>query len=387
VGANPEEIRQFLSKIPFVAAFRKTYAYQNHMFGIASLIAEKVTGQTIKELYTKRFFEPLSMHDSSVGLESATLETSQTLWQKIKGTFHKKSYKNIAVPHHIIDGKVTPLSIVPHMYVFPGSTGVNTSLADMTQWMLFRLANGKINDKQLVSLAGEQELRSPQVSATDLRPDDPQFPAKRIQNVKYGMGWFIYDFDTGRQKVQMIAHMGGFAGVRSLMVIVPSENLGIVILSNFGAMRVSMLPEALRGRFFDLYFNLPEIDWSQQELKRMQYIRDKNKQYKSSYRLQNPRAAQSLDRYVGEFENDLYGKLKLVLKDNQLWLHYRDKTIPLKHWNGDEFSFKGNDLTPVYSSYDEGYIEFGFQKSRSKADLCAVSLMSEGKDDLFRRVE
>ncbi len=387
VGANSDEICTFLSKLPFTATFRKTYGYQNHMFGVAGLIAEKITGQTIKELYTTHFFEPLGMNDSSVGLEAVDLNPKQTLWQRIKSFFYKETPKNVAVPHHMIDGKVTALPINAQMYTFSGSTGVNTSAADMAKWMLFHLNNGKVNGKQLVSIANEQELRKPEVSATDLRPDDPQFPAKQIQNVKYGMGWFLYDFVAGNKKVPMIAHMGGFAGIRSLIVLVPSENLGLVFLSNFGAMRVSMLPDALRARFFDLYYDLPETDWSVSFLQRMQEIRAKNKQYKVNYRLQNPRAAQPLEKYIGEFENDLYGKLKLAVKDNQLWLHYRDKVVPLKHWNGDEFSFKGNDLTPVYSSYDEGYIEFGFQKSINQADLCVVNLLSEGKDDLFKRVE
>lgn len=387
LGASPDEVRQFLSKLPFMNPFRQTYGYQNHMYGTASVLAEKITGQSIKDLYTKRFFEPLGMTDSSAGLEGATLDAPKTLWQKIKAFFVKEPPKNIAVPHHIIDGKTTPLPISFHMYTFPGSTGVNTSAADMAKWMVMQLANGKLNDKQIISEAGTQEMRKPVVAAKDLRPDDPQFPAKQVQNVHYGMGWFIYDFAAGNKKVPMIAHMGGFAGVRSLIVLAPSENLGIVILSNFGAMRVSMLPDALRARFFDLYYDLPETDWSTSFLKRMEEIRTKNKQYKINYRLQNPRAAQPLEKYAGEFGNDLYGKVKLVVKDNQLWLHYRDKVVPLKHWNGDEFSFKGNDLTPVYSSYDEGYIEFGFQKSRNKADLCAVNVFPEGKDDLFRRVE
>lgn len=386
LGSSPDEVRLFLSKLPIISSFRHNYAYQNHMFGIASLIAEKITGQTIKELYATRFFEPLGMHDSNVGLEGAMLNPQQSLWQKIKGIFQKNPLKNIAMPHHIIDGRVTPLPIGPQMYTFPGSTGANTSAADMAKWMILHLSNGKFNDKQLVSLATEREMRIPEISATDLRPDDAQFPAKQIQNVKYGMGWFIYDFIADNKKIQMIGHMGGFGGVRSLITLVPSENLGIVILSNFGSMRVSMMPEALRARFFDLYFGLPEIDWSSNNLKQMQSIREKNNQRKISYRLQSPRAAQPLEKYVGEFENELYGKLKIILKDNQLFLHYRDKIIPLKHWNGDEFAFKGNDLTPVYSSYDQGYIEFGSQKTINKADVCAVNLLSEGKDDLFKRV-
>ncbi len=387
LGTSTDEIRTFMSKLPFIAPFRQSYGYQNQMYGTASILAEKVTGQSIKELYTKHFFEPLGMHDSSVGLEGATLSPPQTLWQKIKGFFRKIPPKNIAVPHHVIDEKTTALPISFHMYTFAGSTGINTSAADMAKWMLTQLANGKVNDKQIISQAGIQEMRKPEISAKDLRPDDSQFPGKQIQNVNYGMGWFIYDFMVGNKKVPMIGHMGGFAGVRSLITLVPSENLGIIILSNFGAMRVSMLPDALRARFFDLYYDLPESDWSMNFLKRMQDIRDKNKQYKVSYRLQNPKAAQPLEKYAGEFENELYGKFKLIIKEGQLWMHYRDKVVPLKHWNADEFSFKGNDLTPVYSTYDEGYIEFGFQKSMTKADLCAVNLFPEGKDDLFRRVE
>jgi len=383
-NGNQKEILDALSKMPFTTPFRGSYAYQNHMFGVAGLVAEKVTGQTIRDLFTKRFFQPLGMKDSSVGLEGAA--QSSGFLGKSKEVLGLSPAKNVATPHHIIDGKVTPLPIGGHMYTFPGSTGANTSISDMSKWLLFQLNNCSINGTHLVSEKNCAELRQSNIVAANLKPDDPQFPGSRVHNVHYGMGWFLYEYGIDK-KVNIISHMGGFAGVRALIFLIPEQNLGVAVLSNLGAMRVSMLPEALRSLFLDLYLGIPEHDWNQEIYGRMMTIKAKNKQFKARERQQSPRPPKDLSVYEGEFENEIYGKVKLTVRDKKLWLSCRGKDVPLAHWNGDEFTFSGNDLTPVYSSTDEGYIEFGFTKNQSKANVCAINLLFEGKDDLFKKVD
>jgi len=146
------------------------------------------------------------------------------------------------------------------------------------------------------------------------------------------------------------------------------------------------MPEALRSTFLDLYLDLPKHDWDQEITQTMTNIRDENKQFMAKERQQDPRPCKDLKAYEGEFENEQYGKIKITLKNDKLWLTYRSREILLNHWNGDEFSFAGNDLALAYSGTDEGQIEFGFQKSRQKADVCLINLMYDSQEDLFKRV-
>ena len=383
LGYSATEILDFLAQLPFEKGFRQDYAYQNHLFGIASDLVEKVTGQSIASLFQARLFNPLALSHSSVG---PIEQPKKGLWQTIKGWFQKKPKLNIALPHHVIGGKTTVMAISPQMYTFKGSSGINTCAHDLGLWMIFQLNDGQINDKDLVSKAQITQMRTPHVQATNLRPDDMQFPALRMSQIHYGMGWFLGNYgNEGTAKVPFISHMGGFGGVRSLMTLIPNQNLGIVIISNFGSMRVSMLPESLRNKFLDLYLNLGDKDWSKENVEKMQEIRTKNRQFKNDYRLQNPRPHHDLKVYVGQYKNPLYGTFEIQLDKQGLTLVYRDRRVPLTHWNGDEFEFKGHDLTPIYCDYDQGYIEFGVQGQ--KALLSAINLMFEGKSEIFERVK
>ena len=384
-GGNQNEIIKSLSKQNFKKPFRTAYAYQNHLFGVASLIVEKATGQTINDLFTKRFFEPLGMKDSSVGLKA--VEQNKSWFTAIKEFFGLCVPRNVSTPHYTIDDKVVSVPISLQMYVFEGSTGINTSINDMSKWLLFQLNNCAVNGKQLVSKENCAELRKSHIAATNLKFDDLQFPGSRIRNVHYGMGWFLYEYGIDEKKINVIGHMGGFSGVRGLTFLIPEQNLGVAILSNFGSMRVSLMPEALRSTFLDLYLDLPKHDWDQELTETMASIRAGNKQLMIDERQQDPRPRKDLKSYEGEFENQQYGKIKVTLKGDKLWLSYRSREILLNHWNGDEFNFAGNDLSPAYSGTDEGHIEFGFQKSRQKADVCVVNLMYENQEDLFKRVE
>jgi CubicO group peptidase (beta-lactamase class C family) len=385
VGGEKNEILNSLSKQYFKTPFRKNYAYQNHLFGVASLVAEKATGQSIHDLFAKRFFEPLDMKDSSTGLKA--VEQDNSLISKIKRFFGLYVPKNVASPHYTLDDRVVSIPVSPQMYVFEGSTGVNSSIRDMSKWLLFQLNNCSVNGKQLVSKENCLELRKTHAAATNLKTDDIQFPGTRIKNVRYGMGWFLYEYGIDQKKANVIGHMSGFSGVRGLSFLIPEDNLGITILSNFGASRVNLMPEALRSIFLDLYLDLPNHDWNQEILKQMQGIRNENKTIAIADRQHNPRPCKDLKTYEGEFENEQYGKIKIKLKDGKLWLNYRSREIVLKHWNGDEFGFAGNELALAYSGTDEGQIEFGFSESPSKADLCLINLMYDSQDDIFKRIE
>ncbi len=382
LGFSAEEIRQGLAQLPFEKAFRQDYGYQNHLFGIASQLVEKVTGQPIATLFQTRLFNPLSLSHSSVG---PVEQPKKGLWATITGWFQKKPKPNLALPHHVIGTKVTAMPISPQMYLFNGSTGVNTCAHDLGLWMAFHLNDGQVNGKALVSLAQQKQMRTSHIQVTNLRPDDIQFPSIRMSQIHYGMGWFLGYYGEGSIKTPFLNHMGGFSGVRSLMTLIPDQKLGIVILSNFGSMRVSMLTEALRNKFLDLYLNLSDKDWSKENLQKMEEIRTKNKQYKNAYRLQNPRTHHDLKVYVGKYTNPVYGLFEIQQDKQGLTLIYRNRRVPLKHWNGDEFEFKGYDLTPIYSEYDQGYIEFGVQGQQ--AILSAINLMNEGKSEIFERVK
>ena len=100
-------------------------------------------------------------------------------------------------------------------------------------------------------------------------------------------------------------------------------------------------------------------------------------------RIQNLAPAKDIKSYGGTYINSLYGEAKISQEGEALVLYYRGRRVPLKHWNGDVFSYRGPDLSDKYSSYDDSYIDFGF--SGEQADRCYIHKFDEGEDAIFYR--
>lgn len=392
LGFSQQELLDSLAKVPLKRPFKEFYGYQNHLFSVASLVAEKVTGKKIEELFTERFFMPLHMDDASASYEKMIPES---WWQRllnyrsdrgITGWLFPRKQVNAIAPHTFIQGKITTIPFPKELYLFPGTSGVNASISDMNKWLLFQLKNMNQEGGPKISTAEVERLRTPHISILGLKPTDSQFPPSRYTNVAYGIGWFIHDIGVEGKKVHAFGHMGGFSSVRSLILIVPEQQLGIVILSNLGGLRVNMALEALREKFMDLFLKIDDgTDWSTKNLDKIKEMQESYKRELGAMRLQNPRPMRELKLYEGKFKNNLYGTLVVEAKGQQLVFKIRDKVVPVKHWNGDQFLFDAPDLSAAYSSNDVGVLEFGFQK-QSKAMVLAINMLREG-DQLFERFE
>eukprot|EP01035_Chromulina_nebulosa_P018428 gene18428-24132_t len=379
---STDEIIEGIGKIPLKYPFRSKYGYQNQLFGIASIIAEKITGKTIEQLFKEYFFIPLKLNDSSVGLNA--IKPEKSFFGRIFGTTDNT---NIAYPHDDRGKRAHKIELSQLIYRFPGSSGVNMSINNLAQWMIFMINKGVHNGNTLIDDKQYTQLITPHIDC-GMKYDDVQFPGDRYSIVKYGMGHFIMEYGEGEKKLRTVGHMGGFCGTRSLMVVAPEEKLGIVVLSNYGSFRVSFLPEAIHNKFMDLYLGISTIDWSKRLRDKFISVKENNKRYKAMQRLQKPKKAKLLKEYVGIYKNNLYGEIIIQSESSSIYLMMRGKKIPLEHFNGDEFTFPGYLASEAYSDSDIGYIDFG-SRNGEKLDLCAVSTleMHEGKDHgLFERV-
>ena len=215
------------------------------------------------------------------------------------------------------------------------------SIHDLAQWMIFMINRGAHNGNKLIDEKHYEQLLTPHIHCTT-KFDDSQFPGDRYKSVKYGMGHYIMEYGEGEKKLNTIGHMGGFYGTRTLMIVAPSEKLGIVILSNYGSFRVSFVPESIHNKFMDLYLGLSDIDWSKRLRDKFISIKEQNKRYKAMQRLQKPRKAEALHEYAGQYTNEVYGNINLKVESDTLYLLIRDKKVLLEHFNGNEFTFPEN---------------------------------------------
>lgn len=380
LGFSKNEIIQGLRKMPQTYPLGERYAYQNFLFAMLGDIAEKVTGKTIKDMYQEFFFTPLNFKSAAASLED--IGQKNGIFEKIK-SFFTTNPKAPANPHDIFEGKTHVMPFNPEVYTFPASTGISISIEDLAQWVIFQM-----NETQgFLKPETFAQMVKPYISVIS-KHDTVQFPPNRISNNHYGMGWFLFDYDSGHGVVPMRSHMGAISGVRSLIACIPGTKTALVILSNLGSLRVSTLPEQLRDTFFDLYFNHPnKVDWSQHHITSFKEIREKNKEYYADERRRHPRPHQALEKFIGTFLNDVYGELKIEKNGKNLEMHYRGRIVPLKHWNGDTFTYVPQNLSTHYGDGDSGMMDFGSMKG-SQIDACAMHALNEGKDKgVFHRIK
>lgn len=382
LGVDENTIIAKLKDIPLKHPIRTRYAYQNQLFGLASKIAEITSGQSIENLYQQYLFNPLGMNTAHADFEAVSPSLN------ILHFFNSnKSSPNIAHPHDIYQGEPRLLPFSELNYLFAGSTGVSLSLKDALKWMQMLLDKGKLNNVRILKEESIDLLRSPNVEKTVKNSGfDPQFPHQRYLKVQYGMGHFISTYGTSDKSLQILSHMGGFHGVRSLISICPERKLGIVILTNLGSTRVSFAPEAIANKFLDLVLGFNDIDWNTTIKKDFDALKNENKRYKLKERLQNPSPHLSLAEYEGTYDNSFYGPCIIQVKENKLILTIAGKSVELAHFNGNQFFFEGHNISKSLCENSNGYVYFGTSNQKDIDILQIYPMLYEGSEDgIFKK--
>ena len=129
--------------------------------------------------------------------------------------------ENRALGHVEVDGKwLHKLQRDPDAQSPAG--GVSSSVVEMAKWMRLELAGGKFEGKEMVKADALAQTHHPHMLA-GFSPLDglPGF---------YGLGWNVSYDEEGRLR---LSHSGAFElGAATVVALVPSEALGIVVLTN-----------------------------------------------------------------------------------------------------------------------------------------------------------
>ena len=380
LGLQPMQIVERFGMLPFNFSFRNDYTYSNQMFGFMGLIMEKAINKKFSEIFDECIAKPLSMTRSSAGDSLINMEKS---WlNKLNGLFGKD--ENIALCHDKNkESQAVCIGLPPLVYVFPSTSGVNTTAHDLAIWLQCQLNEGKHNDQQIIPKDHIHAMRKAVVKHLTIKPKDMQFPSDVMHDVGYGMGWFSYDYGKDSNKIQTFEHMGGYAGQRSLMFMCPSEGFAVAIITNLGHFNINLFPEALRNVFLDLFLNLEERDWSQE------YVKRKSEYYA---KIDNQRMAKKLTKlapkhdnkfYTGVYFNKLYGEIEIAESAEGLLFKANNHSCHIVHWNGDEFDFNGWEFNGNFSRSDPNFIEFG--QNEKGQTIAYVSFLFEGNDPIFTK--
>ena len=337
------------------SSFRSRYAYDNLLYMTAGQIIPAVTGNSWDDYIQSHIFEPLGMKHSKVNSKSF------------------KADDDHASAHSQVDGKlqVIPLSDLDNV----GPAGsIHSCAADMAKWVQLQLNRGKFVDRdgRLFTEQRSREMWTPQTILPTGDPP-PALAGLKANFADYGLGWTLRDYH-GRK---LVGHTGGVAGFVSRVMLVPEENLGVVILTNAeegGAF------DAILYHVLDHYLQLPATDWvagfrafkDQQEKE----ASDEMKKAESA-RAANSKPSLPMEKYAGTYNDAWYGPITIRFENGGLAIsfdHTPGMTGDLQHWQYDTFKAHWRTRT-----IEDAFVTFSLNADGSikSAKMAAVSPLAD----------
>jgi CubicO group peptidase (beta-lactamase class C family) len=314
IGYDRDEIIRRLRYVKLSGAFRASYAYTNFGFTVGALAAARAAGKSWEDLCSDRIYRPLGMSSTSSRYADFTARTNRAFGHVRRGD------------DWVVGTQRDPDAQAP-------AGGVSSSARDTAAWLQLQLARGAFEGREIVAAPALDDTHRPQIISGSADP------AKAAPSF-YGLGW---DIGYAENPLVHWGHSGAFSmGASTCVNILPSEQLGIIALSNSAPVGA---PEAVCRSFIDLVrTGKIERDWLTlfggvfAKMEEPGYGRDRD--YNSPPNGAAPPAA--LSAYVGTYVNDLYGPLTISQDTNTLRLSVGRGKAPyaVRHFSGNVFTFQ-----------------------------------------------
>jgi CubicO group peptidase (beta-lactamase class C family) len=176
------------------------YQYSNLCYNVAGLLIERVSGQSYEAFIRARPTDRLGM---KVGFSLDDLETSA----------------DAARPYMMHQDTRLPAMRLPIRTTAVGA--INTSAADLANWMRLHLGKGELDGERLLPAALIDALHVPLVY--DFQPSFAELGAAH-----YGLGFRCQSYRGDR----LVFHGSGWPDWGALMTLVPDSGIGVAVLTN-----------------------------------------------------------------------------------------------------------------------------------------------------------
>lgn len=325
-------------------SFRSRYGYQNIMFLAAGELAARVAGRPWDELVRERFFAPLGMTRTTTNIN----------------TF--PALGNVATPHNKLDGKLRKV----HYSSVDGAgaaAAINSSVTDMAQWLRLQLADGKFDGKQIISAKQIREMRAPHTIINISEASEKLNPQTNFR--AYGLGWSLSDYH-GRKTV---GHGGALDGMLSQVGMIPTERLGVVVLTN----SETSLGSLLVNRIFDTFLNVTPRDWSGESLARAkagEAAEKLEREKLEAARTPGTKPSLATDAYAGRYTGALFGDALVANENGKLVVRLAPAPAfvgDLEHWHHDTFRIRWRDS--VAYPFGAGFVTFVLDEKGKIAEM------------------
>lgn len=356
---TPKEILMRARYLKPEGPFRAHYGYSNLMFLAAGEVIETVSGEPWSKFIQKRFFEPLEMNRSTTSIKDLLAKD------------------NFATPHKTHLDSSEPIAWV-NWDSMAAAGGIVSSVEDMSQWLRLQLRRGALDDsRRLFSEDSSRTMWEAHTPIAVSKRYNARFPSTHFR--AYGLGWALADYQ-GRK---LVSHGGGYDGMYSQVVLVPEENLGVVVLTN----SMTGISESITYRVLDHYFGLPARDWSSENLPTFKKSREEFKariEKTITPVASGTLPSHPLTSYQGSFRCPMFGDAKVELANDRLVLRLLANpqlVADLEHLHYDTFVIRWREK---FAWFDEGTAHF---VANAKGEFNQIQLDVPNDDLWFHEID
>jgi CubicO group peptidase (beta-lactamase class C family) len=327
-----KEVVERLRHVPIKNGFRSSYAYDNILFAVATLVIEQASGQTYADYVREHIFKPVGMDESLIDKT------------------YLKPGMDVATGHARANFK--DLEPVPPMAWLndPGAGGIYASVHDLSKWMNVQLAGGVLpgtgtdgKPARLFSEDSQRQMWSMLTPITIGKPPLPELAPLTPHFYGYGEAWFLSDYRDQR----LVWHTGGWPGMVSRVTLVPEQHLGVVVLTN---QESGAAFNAVTYRVLDAYLNpSKKTDWVavyDKAVKKSEAHADDSFAKHAAARDKNSKPSLPLAKYAGTYRDPWYGDVIVSDDNGKLRLRF-SKTAQLvgsmTPWQHDSFVVRWDD--------------------------------------------
>lgn len=312
--ASREEFVRRLAYLKPTADLREKFQYNNLMFLTAGYLIEVMTGKKWEDAVRAQVLDRLEMKRTNFSVEDSQKDA------------------DFALPYREREGKLEKIPFRNITNIGPAGS-INSSVNEMSRWVLVHLNNGKLKDKQIINAQTVEDMHLAHMP-TGSTPAIPE-----VTPANYGMGWFV-DSYRGHSRVH---HGGNIDGFSAQVSFLPKDRVGFVVLTNKNG---TPLPELLVRHATDLILSLETKDWIGEAAKskaKGDEAGKEAKKKKAARRIPGTKPAHKLDDYAGDYNHPGYGDLRVLLQNGELAITYNGITTPLEHWHYETFNGKRAD--------------------------------------------
>lgn len=319
--ATRSELLERVQYLEPTAELREKWQYNNFMFMVQGMVIEKITGKSWEENVEERILKPLGMNNSNMSVTDLEKSADRSL------AYSEENNKPKAIPYRNIDA------------IGPAGS-INSCAKDMANWLITWINNGKFNGKEIIPASYRSQAIVSQMATGGGAPGTEN---SDVHGAGYGFAWGISSY-RGHYRVE---HGGGIDGFITTTGFYPSDSIGIFVSSSQAGVSSS-----IRNFIADRMFKLSYRDWSKNPLadkKKADAAAKEAPNNDSLNRKPGTNPTHELKDYSGTYENKGYGRAKLFMENDTIWIDYnesgkRTKSY-LQHYHFNVFRIRSTEET------------------------------------------